>query len=43
MAINWKLRETVFQLLAAVYAELGEEAVGSLDLHTVMEANCAAV
>ncbi|KIX08929.1 uncharacterized protein Z518_00007 [Rhinocladiella mackenziei CBS 650.93] len=26
MAINWKLRETVFQLLAAVYAELGEEA-----------------
>ncbi|EXJ93699.1 hypothetical protein A1O1_02091 [Capronia coronata CBS 617.96] len=25
MAINWKLRETVFRLLAAVYAELGEE------------------
>ena len=27
MAINWKLRSTVFQLLVAVYAELGEEAV----------------
>jgi hypothetical protein len=27
MAINWKLRETVFRLLAAVYAELGETAV----------------
>ncbi|KAL2423897.1 hypothetical protein ABEF95_009532 [Exophiala dermatitidis] len=26
MAINWRLRETVFRLLAAVYAELGEEA-----------------
>jgi hypothetical protein len=27
MAINWRQRSTVFQLLAAVYAELGEEAV----------------
>jgi len=27
MAINWKLRESVFRLLAAVYAELGEAAV----------------
>ncbi|EHY54882.1 hypothetical protein HRR83_005858 [Exophiala dermatitidis] len=26
MGINWRLRETVFRLLAAVYAELGEEA-----------------
>ncbi|KAK7902321.1 hypothetical protein LTR67_001966 [Exophiala xenobiotica] len=26
MAINWRQRATVFQLLAAVYAELGEEA-----------------
>ncbi|EXJ91515.1 hypothetical protein A1O3_00063 [Capronia epimyces CBS 606.96] len=26
MAINWRLRDTVFRLLAAVYAELGEEA-----------------
>ncbi|KIW68079.1 hypothetical protein, variant [Phialophora macrospora] len=25
MAINWRLRSTVFQLLAAVYAELGEQ------------------
>jgi hypothetical protein len=29
MAINWKLRESVFRLLAAVYAELGEAAVSS--------------
>jgi hypothetical protein len=27
MAINWKLRETVLRLLAAVYAEFGEEGV----------------
>lgn len=27
MAINWKLRETVLRLLAAVYAEIGEEGV----------------
>lgn len=27
MAINWRLRESVFRLLAAVYAELGEAAV----------------
>ncbi|KAJ9604623.1 hypothetical protein H2200_010737 [Cladophialophora chaetospira] len=26
MAINWRLRSNVFQLLAAVYSELGEEA-----------------
>ncbi|EXJ61005.1 hypothetical protein A1O7_05158 [Cladophialophora yegresii CBS 114405] len=25
MAINWRLRSTVFQLIAAVYAELGEQ------------------
>lgn len=29
MAINWKLRESVFRLLAAVYAELGEAAVSA--------------
>lgn len=27
MAINWKSRENVFRLLAAVYAELGEAGV----------------
>jgi hypothetical protein len=27
MAINWRLRSTVFRLLAAVYAEFGDEAV----------------
>lgn len=30
MAINWKLRENVFRLLAAVYAEMGEVAVSPL-------------
>jgi hypothetical protein len=34
MAIDWKQRATVMQLLAAVYAELGEEAVGNLDVKT---------
>lgn len=35
MAINWKLRESVFRLLAAVYAELGEAAVSSPTDHEV--------
>ena len=30
MAINWKQRENVFRLLAAVYAEMGEVAVSLL-------------
>ncbi|KEF53549.1 uncharacterized protein A1O9_10524 [Exophiala aquamarina CBS 119918] len=33
MAINWKLRESVFRLLAAVYAELGEAAVSAPEGH----------
>ncbi|KAK5047159.1 hypothetical protein LTR84_007102 [Exophiala bonariae] len=33
MAINWRLRESVFRLLAAVYAELGEAAVSSSEKH----------
>lgn len=33
MAINWRLRESVFRLLAAVYAELGEAAVSPYERH----------
>jgi hypothetical protein len=43
MAINWRQRATVFQLLAAVYAELGEEAVGDPSHYKMISAEITSV